>query len=223
MFNFGTKKIFSNREVIITAVFILLCLALAGAFPSEKGMQGITKSLFFFFLIPIAYIKIVLGKKVSDFGLNIENKKTGLFWGSIMLAVSLIIFYLLANYTSLPQNYELPILAVNNFWFFLLYIAVFSGITFFFQEFFFRGFILAFFSQRAGFWSVAIQALLYFLIIIIGAGGFSKEIWQFTPYFILSITGGVTAYKSQSMIFSWISGLLFLIMANSYIIYIIKA
>lgn len=222
MNNDKIKKISQNKEFLVTLAIILICILLSLSFPSKNSFQGLTESFFFLFLVPILYIKLVLKKNVADFGLNIQNNKKGILWGTGMLAVSLIISYLLVQYTSFRSNYPLSSLLLGNFWIFLVDMLVFVNLLLFFQEYFFRGFILSVFSRKITFWSIFIQAGFYLTAILFAQGGFNKAFWQLTPFVIISFTGGITAYKSRSMLYSWASDLLFLIIFNAYLIHLIK-
>ncbi len=216
------KKNFEPKELIITGMIIFICLILSITFPAKGNFQDIIKSLIFLLILPMLYIKLVLKKSAGDFGLNIQNKKTGIIWGGLMLLVSLLAIYAVINYTDFTENYALSSLVVNNFWFFLFHMLIIVNFFLFLQEYFFRGFVLFSFAPIASFWTIFIQAGIYFITILIAKGGFQPEIWTLVPFIIISITGGVTAYKSKSMIYSYLSGLLFLILLNSYLIYAIK-
>jgi len=222
MNNIKIKKVSQNKEFLVALAIILICILLSLSFPSKNSFQGLTKGFFFLFIVPILYIKLVLKKNVADFGLNIQNKMKGFVWGSLMLVLSLIIAYLFIKYTPFVSNYYIPPLLSGNFWAFSVNMLIFVNLVLFFQEYFFRGFTLSVFSQKINAWSILVQAGLYFFIILFAQSGFKQELWQSMPFIILSITGGIIAYKSKSMIYSYISGFLFLIMLNSYLIQIIK-
>jgi membrane protease YdiL (CAAX protease family) len=219
---FTLEKPNQKFEMFATGFLILACLVLSVVFPTENSFQGISKGIFFFFVFPVLYLKFILRKKISNYGLNIKKRKAGLVWGSLMLLVSGAILHFFVSHTSFLNHYALSDLTMNSFWMFALSMLVFTNIVIFNQEFFFRGFVLSTFSQKLGFGSVFLQAALYNSAIIIGVGGFNENLWQFLPFAILSLTNGIVARKTKSIIFSWISGILFLIVANAYIIYVLK-
>jgi membrane protease YdiL (CAAX protease family) len=216
------KKIYRHLEIIVTSAVILICLILVMTFPSYDNFQELSLGFFFFFVIPALYIRLVLKKNLSDFGLNIQNKKTGIIWGILMFFASLALAYIFIKYTSFVSSYSISPQTMNNFWIFTLTLLVLYNFILFFQEFFFRGFIISSFRSEVRFWSPLIQTILYWAMVLIATEGVKKEFWQILPFAILSITGGVTAYKSRSIIYSYASGLLFLIILYAYLIYIAK-
>lgn len=218
------KNISENKEIVISLIVIIACFVLSLSFPAENSFQKITRGVFFLFVIPFFYIKLILKKNIAEFGLKIGNKKEGLLWGAIMLAASAILGFLAINLAGFDQNYNLP-LSSANFWLFLVNMLIFTNIVFFLQEFFFRGFLLFYLFPLLGFQSIFFQFGIYLGVILLAGtltGNLSSEIYNLFPFIILSLTGAVTAYKSRSIIYSWAGGLLFLIFFNAYIIHIIK-
>jgi membrane protease YdiL (CAAX protease family) len=216
------EKINKNKEFLMTCFFIAVCLILSAAFPSSGIFQNLTKGVFFLAIFPILYIKLILKKNLGDFGLNIQNRKTGLIWGSAMLLVSFAIAFIMLRWTAFPKNYKLSGAIVENYWIFLFNILIYSNLLLFTQEYFFRGFILSVFREKFFWLSAVIQFALYFIILLMSQRGSLASLWQLSPIIILSATSSVTAYKSRSMIYSYLSGLLFLFIFHSYLIYLIK-
>jgi hypothetical protein len=214
---------FLSKDGILSmsSFVILVCLFLSISFPAEAGMQQITKNLSFLIIIPILYIKLILKKDLKSYGLNISEKKdrkSGIFWAISMLFVSLLIAYFLLNYTEFKKSYGLAAYLVENFWIFMAYELILVNVLLFIQSFFYQGFILFTYFEKLGYWSILVQFFLYLIFILI-LGNFS---WQLAPFIILSLTGSLVAYKSRSFIYSYIMGLLFIIILDSYIIYTIK-
>ncbi|MDQ1283820.1 MAG: hypothetical protein QG620_168 [Patescibacteria group bacterium] len=213
-----SKTLIQNKEFLTTLAVISVCLVLLLAFPAENSAQNITKSFFFLVLLPALYIKFILKKNLAEYGLNVNNKKRGIVWGAFGLAFSLAIFYSLANYTSLSSNYILPAYAISDFRFFLLYELTFVLFFLFINEFFWRGFVLFSLSEKLFWLSVPTQALIYLTLAAIT----KTSLWQLAPYFILSVTSGIVAYKTKSIAFSFAAGMLFFIISDSYIVYSLK-
>ena len=222
MFKPKPKIISQNKEFLTNLIVIAVCFWLFIFFPNSNVFQKLTSFLFFLFVIPTLYIKLILKKRVADFGLNIQHKKEGFIWGTLMLIVSLVLAYLLIHFTPFLSNYPIPALFVHYFWIFFLSLLTITSLLLFFQEYFFRGFVLFTFSKKTSFWSILIQATLYLSIVLFLQGNIKQNLWNLAPMIILSFTGGVTAYKSRSMVYSYASGLLFLIIFNSYLIHLIK-
>jgi hypothetical protein len=218
------KNIFLNNFKFITNLtVILVCLALSLLFPSQNTIQGLTKTVFFLVIIPAFYVKFVLKEKISDFGLNMKNKKTGLIWGTTMLFSGIAIFYLIINFTSFAKNYQIYGLFANNFWFFTLNMLVFLNIMFFCQECFFHGFVLSVFRPAVFGWSVIFQTLIFYSILLISNDDISESFSRTVPFLFLSLAGGLVAYKTRSIVYSYAAGLVFLIIFNAYLIYSIKS
>lgn len=209
--------IWKDSELSVSSALILVCLFLSIAFPVDKESLGqlLTKNIFFLVIIPALYIKLILKKDLSDFGLNTKDKKKGLIWGAFFLVALLCVYYLLLNYTLLPKKYILPQNIVSSFAFFLIYELILMNILIFTYEFFFRGFILFLFSKKIGYWAILLQAVIFLAFSLISNGFF----WQFSAPLILSLSSGFLAYRSRSFIFSYIVSLVFIIIMNSYIIY----
>ena len=172
-------------------------------------------------IIPILYIKIILKKSLKNFGFTFsgkESRKTAIIWTVLMLLISILIAYFMINYTPFKKNYNLTTYITSNFWIFMAYELILVNILLFMQSFFYQGFVFFTYLKKFGYWSIFIQFFLYLLFISI-LGNFS---WQLAPFIILSLTGSWITYKSRSFVYSYIMGLLFIIILDSYLIYTIK-
>ena len=204
-----------NYETIITSVIILLCLILSSLFPANNFAQIITRNIFFLVLGPILYYKLVLRKKNSDFGLKLGNFKTGVFWGLAMLLVNFLFFFLLYTFTDFKYNYNLSPSIIQNFKIFLFYEIILINIVIFFQEFFWRGFVLLYFSKKIGYLAIFLQFIIYTLVLILGKSSF----WQAIPMLVISLTSGIIVYKNKSIFYSWITAVFSILILDSFIIY----
>ncbi len=155
---------------------------------------------------------------MQDFGLNLQNPKVGFFWAVGMLLVSVSIIFILIQFFGFENNYLIPAYLAENFRLFLLYELVMLNFILLIYEFFFKGFILFSLSRKFSWLAVPIQALIFILFLF-----FTSTIdWKLAPAIILSVTGGIVAYKSRSFIYSYLMSLLFMIFLDAYIIYIFK-
>jgi len=187
---------YSNRELIVSLGVVLLCLFASLLFPTKNSAQLITKSLFFLVLLPIGYIKIILKQNISEFGWNLKNPKIGFLLSGLTLLFTLLLFYLLINYTSFESTYSLDLRIRNNFWFFLAYELLAVNLTLFIIGFFFQGFILSLFRKKFFYFAIPIQTGLFFLLLFL-----TKNLsWQTAPLIFLSVTAGFLALK-QSLFF----------------------
>lgn len=208
----------TNQELLANFLVAAVCLILFSVFPANSFSQNLTKSLFFLIIVPFLYIKYILKRNISEFGFNFKNNEIGFIWGGIMLAMSLLIIYLLANFTDFEKNYILSASISKSFWLFAFYELVLVNILFFIQEYFFKGFLLSIFWEKTGYLSILIQAIIYLIPLWV----ISSSVWQTIPLTIFALTGGLAAYKGRSFIYSYVPGILFIILTDAYILYLNK-
>lgn len=211
------KKIYPHKELLVTSIVIVLCLALSISFPTYTAFQSISKNIFFLVILPALYIKLILKDNLIEWGWNLKNRKEGLILASLNFFSGLLIFYLFANFTTFSTRYSISPIIRNSFGFFLLYELVFFNIFFFTQEFFFKGFVLFSFRQFRH-WSIFIQSSVYFILLLFSKG----HILQLAPFIFLSFSGGLITYKTRSFWYSYISGLLFIIILDACLIHLVK-
>jgi hypothetical protein len=135
-----------------------------------------------------------------------------------MLILSLAMAFAIMKIPSLKNSYHLPSYIKQNFGLFVVYELVLVNILLFTQEFFWRGFVIFSYSKSFFYWSVLIQVIFFMIFSY-----FSADIsWKYFSLPILALTAGITAYKSQSLIFSYAMSLLYMILLDSYLIYSLK-
>jgi membrane protease YdiL (CAAX protease family) len=214
------QKILSilNKEDIITAGIIFLCLFLYVIFPTDGVFQQIISSATFLLVIPLLYVKIILKKDLSDFGIQRGEWKTGIFWSLLSLVTAFLILYVLYYYFDFFGKYDVPKSIRDNFLLFLGYQIFLTGFFTALYEFFFRGFVMFSFSEKFGYWAIILQSAIFFLLIWLS----SSMSWSMAPYLIFAVLGGVVAFFSHSIIYSFISTSLFIIIIDSIFIKIIK-
>ena len=206
-----------NKNFPVTLCVIIFCVILASFFPTSNAIENISRSILFLVILPVLYIKIILKENLSAYGWNLGKKNLGTILSSIFLVASLAFFYLLLHSTPFSSHYSVNPLISRSFLIFLFYELVLFNIIFFSQTFFFQGFLL-FFLSSTGAWSIFIQAAAYTLLILI-SGQLS---WQIFPFIYLSLIGGLLSYKTRSFAYSYIFGLLFIIILDSYVIHLAK-
>jgi hypothetical protein len=215
-----TKRNFypTNPDLLVSFGVVLLCLLSSLLFPAKNSAQTITKSLFFLVLLPIAYIKIILQKNLSDFGWNLKNKALALRWGAGTALFTLIIFYLMLNYTQFKTGYVLEDYIKHNFWLFLAQELVINNFNLFIFSCFFQGFVFFLFADKLKAWTIAVPAGLFFAILL-----FTKTFsWQIAPFILLSLVGGFLTYKTKSFFYSYFMSFFAIIILDAYIIYLTK-
>lgn len=211
----NTTNIFlAWKKELITSAVIIAGIALFLFFPTQGSAQAVTASLVFLFLIPLLYLKLILKKSSKNYGWQLGDWKKGVAFALISLVVSLLIFYILFQYTNFSQNYQLPLAATQKFWFFLFYEFLLVGFFLALYEFFFRGFVMFSFSQRLGLLSPFFQFSL-FALFLFAAGSFD---WENVFYLITSFFSGWIAYQSRSLLYSFVFSLAFIFIADALII-----
>lgn len=206
------------KETLLSFLVAVFCASLVYFFPVDDFLQNLTKNIFFLLIIPWLYVKLVLQKDTHDFGINWDHKKTGVIWGILMLLFLAVLFFLIIRYTEFDQTHIPPAFVKTNFWYFLLYELVLVNLLFLLQEIFFKGFLLSALRERLGYWSIPIQSAVFLFPLLI----YSSYFIQTLPMIALSLLGGLVAYKSRSFVYSYLSGLIFLILLDVYIIFINK-
>jgi len=214
----GKKKFANWKETIITSAVILLCLILVYFFPTEGPFQTFSRNLFFLAIIPALYIIFILKRRLSDFGLNFSATKENGYWFLGTLLLSLLVSFVLIKFTSFKGSYTLSDYAIENFGWFLVYELIFVNFWLFFNEAFYRGFVFFAFAEKYKYWSILISTFLFTLFLFL-----TKTLsWNMSPYLIISLTGGWLAFKTRSFVYSYLMGLLFIMILDGYIIYTLK-
>jgi membrane protease YdiL (CAAX protease family) len=206
------------QETFLSFLVAIFCLSLVYFFPADDFLQNLTKHIFFLITIPWLYVKLVLQKDIRDFGINLDQKKTGLIWGGLLLLFLTVLFFFIIRYTEFEQVYSPPALIETSFGYFLIYELVLINLLFLSQEIFLKGFLLSALREKLGHWSILIQSTVFLFPLFIDSSYFM----QLLPMIALSLTGGWVAYRSRTFIFSYLAGLIFLILLDAYIIFINK-
>jgi membrane protease YdiL (CAAX protease family) len=209
-----------DKNFIVNIGIILISLLLFIAFPIDSNsiFQRIVVNITFLLVIPALYIKIVLRKKLSEFGLTKGNVRAGIFWGALILFSALLIFYLAARFTNFSKSYVIPDLVRNRFSYFLLYQFFLVGFFTIIYEFFFRGFVMLAMEKYFGRFAMLFQFLL-FLLFLMFTGGIS---WQMFYFILMAALSGLVVEKSRSIIYSIAATWIFILLADAWIIRFVK-
>lgn len=219
-----TERFSFWKETIFSAFAAAFFLVVYYIFPSDYGfglipfLQTITKGVFLLIVGPFLFVKFVLKKDFSDYGFNLKNKKIGFISAGIALVFSAILSYILIKSTDFLKFYQLRPSVVANFWMFVLKELVFANLLLFFQEYFFKGFVIRIFSEKFLYGAIFIQTLFYLLPQLLSGQNF----FQIIPLAIIALVGGIVAYISRSFFYSYLFSLIYSILLDSAIIYVIK-
>ena len=207
-----------SKENYITAGVIFSCLLLYAVFPTNNAFQQIISSLTFLLAIPLLYVKIILKRSLKEFGIQKGEWKTGLIWIIISLAVAFLILYIFSRYFGFFEKYSVPKFIRGNFFLFVGYEIFLTGFFVALYEIFFRGFIMFSFRAKIGYWSVIVQGAAFFLLFWLS----SSMNWTIAPYLIFVLLSGLVAFYSRSIIYSFISNLLFVMIVDSIFIKLVR-
>lgn len=213
------KKIFAYKEFLVTAAVILICLLLYKVFPVKNIFQQIISSITFLLIIPLLYIKIILKKTSQSYGIQKGDRHRGIVLMPLSIIISLLLFYVLFQYTSLPDYHNLSSLVTENFIFFVLYEILLVGLFTALYEFFFRGVVMLGLFKNFGYWSILAQFVLFAAFFLI----LDKPDWSIFLYLIVAPFAGITAYRSRSLLYSFGTSLIFIIIADALAIGLLKS
>jgi membrane protease YdiL (CAAX protease family) len=208
----------TNKKLLVTGGMIILCLFLFVAFPASNIFQKMIVYATFFITIPILYVKIVLREDLKNYGLQKGDWRKGLLWGGLSLAASLAVFYLILHYTKFALGYHLSPFATDRFFHFMLYEIFLVGFFVFIYEFFFRGIVMFSLAPKARGWSIVIQFIMFILLLY-----FTHSFrWSMTYFMIGAAFSGVVAYQGRSLIYSISANWIFIVIADSLVIKMLK-
>ncbi|KKW00794.1 MAG: hypothetical protein UY35_C0039G0002 [Candidatus Saccharibacteria bacterium GW2011_GWC2_48_9] len=205
------------KELLNTGIFIVILLVVYKLFPTINLFQEIVALLVFFVAMPILYVKFILKKNVKYFGFEIGDKKNGLLWSSVSLVVSLLLMYIVINYTEFLQNYSFSVYVAESFKSFLLYELFAVSLILLIYEFFFRGFIVSQYGDKFSYWVILFQWFLF--ILLVASQGFS---WQFIPFIVFSPFSAFILLKSRSLLYGFVSQIIFMIIIDASVIALLK-
>lgn len=205
---------FFTTELYATTAVIIACLFFVGYFPKNGIFQEVIVSTFFFLIIPILYSKIILKKKLKDLGVATGDAKSGIIWMVISAVMLFLIYYILFQYTNFTAKYSLPQRAAAEFKYFVLYEILVVGFITILYEFFFRGFVMFVFGKKFGQWAIVTQAIVFLLLLSVSG---SRD-YSLVPLLVASLFSGLTAYRSQSLIYSFAVSFFSVVVLDSVIV-----
>jgi membrane protease YdiL (CAAX protease family) len=213
------KELSKNKKLVVTMGIVVVSLFLYGIYPSENTFQQIIKSIFFLFVIPFLYVKIILKEPLKSYGLEIDGWQKHLPILFILLVASLALFYVISNYTYILEGYRPPASIYVSFVSFLGYEIFLTGFFAILYEFLFRGLLMFSLERIIKKWSFIIQAAVFAIVFLyVFAPG-----WSLILFTIAAPFSGYIAYRSRSIILSFIYTLFFIILADAITIALTKA
>lgn len=205
------NKIF-DIEVVVTLAVILVCMFLFSFFPIKTNyFQEIAMSLVFLFLVPFLYIKIVLKRKMTEFGFQVVKWKEGFVILPVCFLIMGILFYVVFNYTNFKEEYFLGDYEMtNSYWYLFVYEVLIINLIVFLYEVFFRGFVMFYFKNKFNIYAIFVQ-LLVFILFLDMLGQLSLD---YIFYMMAALLAGLIAYKSKSLLYSYLFSIIVLIASD---------
>lgn len=203
-----------NSQQLITVIFILFCLVGYIFFPANGDFQYKASFFIFLALLPFLYDKYFLKNKNIFKRIIIGDWKKNVRYLVIGLGAALLIMAVIFKFSDLGLHYFLPKKVKVDFVSFLLY--EFGGIAFMVAvyEVFFRGFVMKYFSRFKQ-WSILIQFLFFIVMILMLRG---VPYWYYIVYLIFTPFAGWIAYRSDSILYSFIGQWLFIFFIDTVFI-----
>jgi membrane protease YdiL (CAAX protease family) len=209
-----------NKKEIITSIFILLCLAGYVYFPASGYFQYKAVVVIFLVLLPFLYNKYFLKEKNFFKRILIGDWKNSLKLLSIGLTGAFLIMFLIFKFTDIGNHYFLASGVKDDFWQFLKYELTGIAFTVAIYELFFRGFVMSHFLNNLKKWAILAQ-FLFFLVLLLMLH--ELPYWFYIVYLVFAPFAGWIAYKSDSILYSFLGQLLFVIVIDaSYIALIVR-
>lgn len=195
------KKVLKG-EVFVTLVIMAVSLFLYEVFRVEGDFQRIVATISFFFVIPILYIRLILKRPLSEFGLQKGDWRVGMRLSLLALFILIPIFYFLFSNFNFIERYYIPVNSIASFSSFVFRELVVISFFIALYEFFFRGFIMFYFFNKikSGLYSNIIQAVAFYAFLLM-TESFG---WVASPYIIVAPLAGLVAYKSRSILYSFV-------------------
>lgn len=207
-----------TKEFVITLFFVVIILITYRLFPAQDPFQNLVIMAVFLGIIPVLFNNIFLKRKLSNVGFSFGNWQQGLLWSVVCLIVAGALFYVPVHFLFFYKHYTLPPEIINNFKNFVLYELSYVLPVVFLYDIFYRGFIILTLGRRIFYWAIVVQAILFYILVATN----KSFIWGLVPYLISAPLAGIVVYKSRSILYSTVMQFFFIVMVNTYLIYLIK-
>lgn len=189
-----------NKQLWMSNVLIIVCLAATAFFPTDGGFQSMVASLAFLVLLPILFIRFFLRRPLADFGVSWGDAIQGMLWLVAFLVVIIVLFVWAHQYTDSLLRDQIPLSVRSGFSSFLIYISI-AGLLLAAQEFFFRGFVLNVWKTTIGSGAILAQMLFSLVLPLVASRGLPGV--GTLSIAILSLCSGWIAYRSRSIWYSF--------------------
>lgn len=203
------------KEATIAIFFILATIVISIFFPVRNDFQRFLSTFIFFIILPIIFNKFFLKKEFIKLGITIGDYKSALLISLYNLLAIGLIFFIISYYFNFLNIYTIPVFIVNDFLKFVLYEFFMVLVFVFIYEFYFRGFVLAVFREKIGYWVILLQTVLFIAAAFIGN---KVSVVNLLPYLIVTPFAGFIAYRTRSILYSGLVQFLVIFILNLIVI-----
>lgn len=212
------KEIFSDRKFLITGGALFLSLLLFIFFPTTDRLSGEIQSAIiftvFFLIFPLLYAKFILGESWQRMGFRMDGNFSYWIGAAGAVIVGCLLFFLgYQVWPALQEVYRLPFSVERSFLSFVRY-ELFAFAVVFFYEVFFRGFVMFLFLRPFGRWAILLQWLVFLLFLMASE---SFGVGQAAMILFAPLAGWI-AYRSQSILYSFIGSAAFLFLIDTFLL-----
>jgi membrane protease YdiL (CAAX protease family) len=147
--------------------------------------------------LPVAIIKLGLGRRPGDYGLSLGKPRIWIRWLVLLAAVALPLALLGTRIPAIHAAYPRPIQARTQPWLLIPSTLAFAmfGLGW---EFIFRGFLLLGLKPHLGYWAILVQAIPCTLMHM------GKPDIEVIAAFPAALAFGALAYRTGSVIPGWL-------------------
>lgn len=165
--------------------------------PRDRVLAWMVINFVVLFGIPVIFIRLVLKRGLSEFGLQRGNVRMWAKWSLLFLFVMVFGILIAASLGSFQDYYSFHQWAGRSAVSFLLFAAGW-GLYFFAWEFFFRGFMLFGLARSLGKHAIVVQMMPFVMM------HYNKPWLESYSAIIAGIALGLMAYRSKSVIGCWL-------------------
>lgn len=204
-------RVFTQKEkhFIGTTALIVFCVLFFAFFQASSQLsvvlQGFIITSIFFLILPLAYVRLVLGEPFSVLGFRLagdtmKNVITALLASGGGLGVT---WFLVRFYPTIASQTLFPVLVETKFVWFVIYALTLLPFTLFVYDVFFRGMVQILWLRNT--WlAVGIQALFFAGLLL------ATEGWMFAhiPLILTACIAGAVAKKTDSLWYAFLTSYL---------------
>lgn len=195
--NKNTKNIFLGATA---------CIAFIGSvfFPTEGAFQRLLSGIMFLGVFPFLVVRFVLRDNLCDFGWGkIHNPRKSLWLGGALFLIALGLFLILYAFTPLGNQFFPPEFLARNFFLFLLFGVLVSGVFSFIYSAFFGGFLQFWSEKYLGSWSPIVGWGCFVLSLVL-TGALDWDAFLYIYAFLFSsLLASISRSLFGGLLFLW--------------------